>query len=105
MTPEFRKRFLTETEHTGRCLVTSFRTGKTYAIEPLDGHKVKWGDLNPATGKLEGSYGEKYKGSVPEKDSLITTENGFKNIIKLEAGQSPESYINKIDDEYPDKVL
>lgn len=104
LSKEFRKRFLEKTEHTGRCLVTSFRTGKTYAIEPLDGKNVKWGDVNPATGEVEGNYGSKYKGSIPEKDSLITEENGFINIVKLNPGEGPESYINRIDDTYPDKM-
>ncbi len=65
---ELNKQFLTETEHTGRHIVVSMRTGHKYYIEPLDGKKIKWGDLNPATGKIEGNYGSKYKGSIPEKD-------------------------------------
>lgn len=59
------QRFLTETEHTGRFIVTSFRTGKKYYIEPIEGaHTPKWGDVNPATGKVEGSYGKKYRGGT-----------------------------------------
>ncbi len=100
---ELNKQFLTETEHTGRHVVVSMRTGHKYYIEPLDGKKVKWGDLNPATGKVEGNYGEKYKGSIPEKDSLITKENGFKNIKCLAPGVSPARYIEELDSQYPDK--
>lgn len=44
------------------------------------------GDINPATKKVEGDYGEKYKGSVSEKESMITPENGFVLIETLEPG-------------------
>ncbi len=100
---EVNKKFFKDTDHTGRFIIVSYRTGRKYYVEPLDGDKVKWGDLNPATGKVEGSYGQKYKGSIPEKDSLITEENGFKNIQFLQPGVSPIRYIDKLDDTYPDK--
>ncbi len=32
---EFRKLFLTNTDDTGRFTVTSFRTGRTYFVEPI----------------------------------------------------------------------
>lgn len=49
--------------------------------------------INPATKKVEGDYGEKYKGSVSEKESMITPENGFVLIETLEPGVSPLSVI------------
>lgn len=101
MKAEIRTEFFKETEHSGRHMVYSFRTGKRYFIEPIDGNKVDWGDLNPATGKLEGTYGQKYKGSVSKKESLITTENGFINISTLEPGRSPMAEIERRDAEYP----
>ena len=103
MTPEFRKQFLEKTDDTGRHLVYSYRTGKTYAVEPMGNPHVKWGDLNPATGKVEGKYGQKHRGSIDEKDSLITKENGFKNIKVLGKGVSPAGYIEELDAQYPDK--
>jgi len=104
LTEDFKKQFFKDTDHTGRHVVVSFRTGKRYYIEALDGNKVAWGDLNPATGKLEGKYGEKYKGSVRAEESLITEENGFHNITTLKPGQSPAAYIEDVDAKYPDKV-
>lgn len=104
MREEVRKAFFKDTDHTGRHMIVSFRTGKRYVIEPIAGNKVKWGDLNPATGKVEGSYGEKYPGAIAEKDSLITEENGFKNIQMFEPGQSPYAAIEALDATYPDKV-
>jgi hypothetical protein len=58
------------------------------------------GDINPATKKVEGDYGEKYKGSVSEKESMITPENGFVLIETLEPGVSPLSVIEERDKRY-----
>jgi len=100
---ELRKKFFEETEHTGRHKVVSFRTGKEYFVEVLGNAHVKWGDLNPATGKVEGNYGSKYQGSVDAKDSMISEENGFINVKEFKPGQSPYAYIEKLDAQYPDK--
>lgn len=105
MMEDITKRFLTDSEHTGRYIVTSVRTGKRYAVEPIGNPRTNWGDVNPSTNKVEGSYGEKYHGSVNPKDSMITQENGFKNIITLEPGVSPMSAIEFLDSKYPDKVV
>jgi hypothetical protein len=58
------------------------------------------GDINPATKKVEGDYGQKYTGCVSEKESLITPENGFRLIETLEAGMSPLSVVYQRDLEY-----
>lgn len=95
------KRFLTGSDDTGRFIVKSSVTGKTYFIEPIDGGKrTEWGDINPATKKVEGDYGAKHRGAIDEKDSMITEENGFENIVTLEPGVSPLDYIDRIDKEY-----
>lgn len=98
---EIRKKFLLNTDDTGRMIVKSLKTGKTYYIEPIDnGNRIDWGDLNPATKKLEGDYGSKYKGAVKRSESLITEENGFENVVELAPGVSPIDYINRIDEKY-----
>lgn len=52
------KRFLTNTDETGRFIVKSLVTGKKYYVEPIgNGHPADWGDINPATKKVEGDYG------------------------------------------------
>ncbi len=95
------KDFLVDSSDTGRFIVTSLKTGRKYYVEPLDGGgRTDWGDLNPATKRLEGSYGSKYQGSVKESESLITKENGFCNIVTLPAGYSPLEYIEQIDKKY-----
>jgi hypothetical protein len=114
MTEEFKKKFLTHSDHTGRQIVYSVRTGKSYYIEPIENYKHKiepihdagyigngWGDLNPSTGKLEGSYGKKYKGSIKNDESLITEENGFSKIVVLSPGYSPYAEIERRDVMYP----
>ena len=102
---DIRKRFLTKTEDTGRFIIKSLVTGKEYFVEPLDnGVKTDWGDLNPATKKMEGEYGMKHKGSISEKDSLITKENGFDNIVTLPPGYSPIEYIEHLDKMYEEKI-
>ena len=102
MTEEFKRKFLKDSDHTGRQFVVSIRTGKKYGVEAIDGkEKIKWGDLNPATGKVEGKYGSKYKGSIKASESLITEDNGFKNIVELPVGHSPMSQIELMDAEYP----
>lgn len=99
-TPEFDKRFLESTDHTGRFVVVSQETGCKYYVEPTDpkhDERIPHGDINPATGKLEGSYGLKYKGSIKQEESLITPENGFDDIHTLEPGVSPHGYIEALD--------
>lgn len=81
MRQDILKRFLTNTDETGRFLMKSRLTGITYFVEPIyNGKTPTWGDLNPATGQIEGNYGSKYTGAVTKKESLITEENGFQNI-------------------------
>ena len=98
-----KEKFTANSDHTGRFMVTSFRTGKTYAVEAIAGDKVRWGDMDPATKKLTGDYGQKYRGAVDEEDSLVTLENGFDKVHDLEPGISPLAYIEMLDAQYPDK--
>ena len=95
--------FLMNTDETGRFVVTSTRTGRKYFVEPIGDPHKKWGDVDPATKKVTGNYGNKYKGSVSEKESLITEENGFDNVQTLPPGVSPLLAIEQIDAKYPDK--
>lgn len=101
MNKEAIKNFLVDSDKTGRFIVTSLTTGRKYYVEPLDnGTRTEWGDLNPATKKIEGEYGAKHKGAIKESESLITEENGFENIVTLEPGYSPLEYIEQLDKKY-----
>lgn len=98
------KEFLTHTDDTGRFIVTSGRTGRRYFVEPVGDPHRKWGSIDPATRTLVNKKGAgKYRGSIDEKDSLITEENGFSNIRTLTPGTSPLKAIEHFDDQYPDK--
>lgn len=97
------KKFLTNTDETGRFIIKSIRTGKTYAIEPTGDPHREWGSINPGTNDLMVKKAwKKYRGSIDKEDTLITEENGFKNIKMLEPGMSPHAYVEMIDAEYPD---
>lgn len=80
----------------GRYYVTDFKSGRKFVVEPIGDNHTVWGDINPSTKKIEGNYGEKYKGSVDVEESIVTEENGFKNIVDLKPGESPMDYINKL---------
>ncbi len=83
---------------TGRYYIE--RNGRTFLVEPIDNSqgrgKSTWGDINPATGVIEGNYGNKEVGSVTESESILTEENGFKNIVTLGKGESPDAYIDNL---------
>ena len=108
MNADFTKKFLTNTDETGRFIVYSQRTGRRYFVEPIDNGNVRteWGSIDPATGNLMNKKGhDKYKGAVTEKESLITEQNGFQKITMCEPGMSPHSMIDFIDSKYPDKEV
>lgn len=100
MRQEILNRFLQGTDCTGRFIVSSKITGITYYVEPIDNGKPDklWGDLDPATKKLTGDYGNVRRGAVKESESLITEENGFVNIDVFKG--SPLAEIDRRDKEY-----
>lgn len=103
MNADFVKRFLTNTDETGRFIVKSFRTGKTYYVEPVGDTRTHWGSIDPASGTLMNKKGhDKYRGSVDVKDSMIKLENGFSRVHDLDPGTSPFHAIDVIDAQYPD---
>lgn len=104
MNEETRKKFFTNTDETGRHVVHSMRTGKKYFIEVIGDPHISWGSIDPATGELRNKKGAgKYRGSIDEKDSLITEANGFTKIEMLPPGYSPMAAIEARDALYPDK--
>lgn len=100
----FLQRFLCNTEESGRFIVSSKITGITYFVEPIDNGKpfTLWGDMDPVTNKLTGDYGNKRTGAVKEADSLITAENGFRNIKTFRG--SPLGVIDMRDKAYQEQL-
>ena len=82
-----------ESEYIGRYTIVDTKTGRKFVVEPIGNPRTEFGDINPATGKVEGSYGSKYRGSIDAEDSVITEENGFTNIGY---SQNPQDYIDKL---------
>lgn len=76
------KNFLVNRDETGREIMYFPETGKKYFIEWIGNGHSAWGDFDPVTKKFTGSYGKKSRGSVTPSESLITEENGFKNIVE-----------------------
>ncbi len=83
---------------------------RTFYYEVIEDHpdnldRVQWGDVNPATKKLEtGDYGKKNNGGINMNESIITKENGFKDINFLPAGTSPLGYIEMLEKKYLDQL-
>ena len=104
---EFKKRFLTNTDASGRYIIESRVTSVIYYVEPIDNHPEKaaiWGDWTPDLKNYTGSYGRKNIGSVTDEYSMVTKENGFEKIHNLEPGVSPNDYVDKIDKELEEKI-
>jgi hypothetical protein len=104
-TKEFRQKFLTNRDESGSFIVTSYRTGKTYFVEVIGNDRpANWGSYNPSTGKIENKKGfDKFRGSIDEKDSMITKDNGFDDIRYSGIGGSPFSIIDEMDSKHPSK--
>ena len=108
MNANLHSRFLNKTDDTGRFIVYSTRTGRSYFGEPIvTEHTPKWGSIDPATGNLMHKKGDgKYKGGIEPSESLITVENGFEadKIHMLDRGTSPHHAIDVLDAKYPSLV-
>jgi len=102
MKNKIRNRFLIDSSETGRFVIRSLVTKRTYFIESIGKSYSNWGDLNPATGKIEGGYGDKYRGSIDDTESLITKDNGFDDIKTLGSWGALMSEINKRDSQFSD---
>jgi len=94
---------LPPSSQTGRFLVTK-KSGRRFLVEPIGYTKTGFGDINPATKKVEGDYGDKYRGSIDPIESVITQENGFKNIVTLGVGVSPLGYIDMLEADGIEKI-
>lgn len=104
MTKEFKDKFLSKTDESGRFIVTSKRTGRSYYVESFGPDRpANWGSYNPSTGDIENKKGfDKFRGSIDEKDSMISIENGFEKVHETGKGESPFSLIEELDSQYPD---
>jgi len=65
-------------------------------VEEWGDPHVSWGNINPATKKLE-KVSVKEAEEINETNTKITKEKGFKNICFLSPGTSPLGYIDALD--------
>ena len=100
-----REKFLVNRDETGKEIVTYPSTGKKYYVEYISprtkADQTNWGDLDPATKKVTGTYGQKYKGSIQAEESVITKENGFDDVH--EGKGSPYAKIHQLHEKWKDE--
>jgi hypothetical protein len=72
------------------------KSGRKFMVEELGDPRVEWGNINPATKKLE-KVSVKEADVIDESNTKITKENGFKNICFLAPGTSALGYIEALD--------
>jgi len=72
------------------------KSGRKFCVEEYGYTHSSWGNVNPATKKLE-IVKSKEDDIIDETNTQITKENGFKNICFLETGTSAIGYIDAID--------
>lgn len=79
------------------------KSGRKFMVEEIRDPHVSWGNVNPATKRLESVYA-KMDDVITEANSQITKENGFKNICMLAAGTSPLGYIDALDNSGVERI-
>ena len=77
---------------TGRYFVRDQRSGRVFCVEPINRRDQKLDDQQWTNGGIDQVRG----GAVPEDESIITPENGFKNITCLPPGTSPDGFIQML---------
>lgn len=74
----------------GRYYVIDQKSGRKFCVEPIQGRADGLdGDWHKGNQEVKG-------GAVRESESIITPENGFKNIRIVPAGSSPTDAINDL---------
>ncbi len=72
------------------------QSGRKFMVEEWCSNYVQWGDIDPATKKLHKVKVRDVE-VIDENNTLITKENGFKNICFLSPGTSALGYIDLLD--------
>ena len=72
------------------------KSGRKFLVEEWGTNHTQWGDIDPATKKLH-KVKVKDVEEINEHNTLITKDNGFRNICFLSPGTSPLGYVDLID--------
>lgn len=73
------------------------KSGRRFVVEEWGTNHTQWGDIDPATKKLH-KVKVKDIEEIDENNTIITKENGYRNICFLAPGTSPLGYIDLLDD-------
>jgi hypothetical protein len=73
------------------------KSGRKFMVEEWGSNYVQWGDIDPATKKLH-KVKVKDVEIIDDTNTMITKENGFRNICFLSPGTSALGYIDLLDD-------
>lgn len=87
---------------TGRFFVHT-KSGRKFCVEPYGDPHIQWGNINPATKKLE-KVESKQQDVIDDSNTFITHENGFKHIHMLSPGTSPMAFIDYLDNSGIEKI-
>lgn len=85
---------------TGRYYIRDPKSGRLFCVEPLHDRNQKRDDLTWSNGGIDAVRG----GSISPDESVITPENGFRNITVLPPGISPQGYIEMLLDGRTDQA-
>ena len=79
------------------------KSGRKFCVEPIGDVYTSWGNVIGGGRNLE-KVSAKETNTINESNSIITKENGYKNICKLEPGTSPFGYIEILDNSGIDRI-
>jgi len=88
---------------TGRYMVI-MQSGRKFMVEEWGNNYVQWGDIDPATKKLN-KVKVKDMEIINETNTMITKENGFKNICFLSPGTSALGFIDALDSSGLERIV
>ena len=74
------------------------KSGRKFCVEPIAERNQKIDGQVFRNGGIGGNEvkNKQLGGSIREEDSIITPENGYKNIMRLPAGHSPNGMIESL---------
>ena len=83
----------------GRYTIIDEATGRKFVVEPLSGRGQKTTDRAFSNGGISGD-GVKNKpstgGSIREDESIITEDNGYKDVVTIGPYMGPEAFIDEV---------
>lgn len=80
------------------------KSGRKFCVEPIGDVKTEWGNVTFGQKKGLEKVESKDTNTITEETSIITKENGFKNIAYLAPGTSPFGYIEALDESGIDRI-